>query len=156
MNKSVTQEKSVSETNGPKCDYRTSLLTMYARKYDEELKADTQVVSKDSNKGSDSPGAIESVEEDEGETSASEMTRSETEHLGDVVKREQNNQSPVTQRTTAFSVSDILDPRKFTGSQSKRCGNIPDMPSTVHPWLTNKDGELEESDDDRLRDDSGL
>lgn len=156
MSKPATQEKSVFEANGPKCDYRTGLLTMFARKYDEELKAGTKVVSKGSNKGSDSSDAIESVEEDGGETSAPEMTRSETEHPGDVVKREQNNQSPVTQRTTAFSVSDILDPRKFTGSQSKRCGNIPDIPGTVHPWLINKNGELEESDDDRLRDDSGL
>ena len=60
-----------------------------------------------------------------------------------------NEQSPIRVNTTSFSVTDILDPGKFTGVKlsPKR---------SWHPWLQREDrGLREESDEDCMIDDSG-
>lgn len=158
MSDPATLDKCVTDANGVKCDYKKSLLTLYARKYDEQLLKDVYSESKDSNEPTESCLDLsESKERDESETSSvPQPERLETGHQAGTVDREQGDQSPVRQRTTAFSVSDILDPRKFTGtgSQPKSSINVDQGPPAVHPWLKNKDREMSDSDEERLREDS--
>ena len=57
---------------------------------------------------------------------------------------------PARANTTSFSVLDILDPRKFTGSTG------PEPEKGLHPWLQGKGRQTDEdSEDDCGMDDAG-
>ena len=61
-----------------------------------------------------------------------------------------NGRSPIRVNTTSFSVTDILNPEKFTGVKLSPKGSW-------HPWVQREDKELvpEDSDDECMIDESG-
>ncbi|XP_045189608.2 homeobox protein slou-like [Mercenaria mercenaria] len=157
MGEQTSLEKSVVNTRGLTCGYRKSIITMYAQQIDEKVIANTHVESEDLSELSESSSKLSESKSESGGVKSPEAEKDgvDTDRTDENVNREQNNKSPLIAHTTPFSVMDILDPGKFTGStRHGDGGHLINRSRAIHPWLTGKDKEMVDSDEDRLRDDS--
>ena len=156
MGEHTTLDKSIADTNGLKCDYRKGILNMYAQHFDEKLTNGDNSDVEELRESSDASSKLFEPNKtgDDNKPPENGASRSENFAKDNVANREQNNKSPSLANTTSFSVLDILDPRKFTGS-TKNDGSQTHKARSLHPWLSRKVRDVDELDEERLRDDSG-
>ncbi|XP_060567006.1 homeobox protein slou-like [Ruditapes philippinarum] len=154
MGEHTKLDKSITDSNGLKCDYRKGIINMYKQHFDEKHlngeKSEAEDLlesSETSSKLFESKKTEECVKGPNDDTNRREIAANDN-----AVHREQNNRSPVLANTTSFSVSDILDPKKFTGS-TKNGGSNSHKARVIHPWLSRKDNDADELEDERLRED---
>lgn len=157
MGEKLDQYKQKHDPNGVTPSIRNGVLTSYTKRIDDCLKDNmndrVKEIPEQTKCDSDTVVKNEVIDSDEDGQKLEPSKPIDTSGSG---KRENDNQSPIRNPTTSFSVADILDPRKFTGATTGSKSMDPGS-GRIHPWLVRKHGDNpEDSEDERMMDDSGI
>lgn len=164
-----SEDRVESETFGKTvCDFRKNIVTMYVKQMEKciEQQQESNDIHSEMCERADSDDS-DVKEADDVTTTANEIPASPTQKSqnndephrsvncvknnstgNDEKTGDEGHVSPVRVSTTSFSVSDILDPKKFTGSNgsSKQINT-----AHIQPWLSRKRRHTDDMDSDEER-----
>lgn len=161
MGEKSESNRSTGDNNDFVDSLRNNIIALYAKTREMENKqveegfasVSRQDRTKDSNENAEHCKALPVFQNPSASVTKSnqEAPNGSSENDNKANKNVEQDRSPARNTVTAFSVADILDPGKFTGTGK---GNVLPSKAQIHPWLLRPDMDMNESDDEKLMDDS--